>query len=292
MTLDKAKKKICQKEAVHQQHDILKGRDTHPSNDLEGIKYWSKHASSTRKNDSTSCTSKKCTRCSKTKHPRDKCPARDAKCFKCHKKGHYSSLCLSKKTTTAVSTVLGTEQTDASETESDDNFLGTVESQEETQWMSILKVNNLDVTFKIDTGAEFSAINETTFNKLKDIQLKKPQKLLYGPAMSPLTVLGQFTASLTFNHVTCKQKVFMVKDLKHNLLGLPAITSLSLISRMSIVHYNTQDIKKNFSHLFQGLGSLGDEYEIQLKKEAKPVSLHTARNIPLPLRSKVQQELK
>ena len=169
---------------------------------------------------------------------------------------------------------------------------GTVESQGETQWMSVLKVNNLDVSFKIDTGAEVSAINETTFNKLKDIQLKKPQKLFYGPAMSPLTVLGQFTASLTFNHVTCKQKVFVVKDLKHNLLGLPVITSLSLISRMSTVHYNTQDIKKNFSHLFQGLGSLGNEYEIHLKEEAKPVSLHTARNIPLPLRSKVQQELK
>ena len=203
-----AKKKIRQKEVVHQQHDILKGRDIH----LEGIKYKSKHAGSTRKNDGTPHTSKKCTCCGKTKHPRDKCPGRDAECFKCHKKGHYSSLCLSKKTSTAVSTVLGTEQTDASETESDDNFLGTVESQGKTQWMLALKVNNLDVTFKIDTGAEVSAINETTFNKLKDIQLKKPQKLLYGPAMSPLTVLGQFTASLTFNHVTYKQKVFVVKD--------------------------------------------------------------------------------
>ena len=75
LTLDKAKKKIHQKEAVHQQHDISKGRDTHPSSDLEGIKYKSKHAGSTRKNDSTPCTSKKRTRCGKTKHPRDKCPA-------------------------------------------------------------------------------------------------------------------------------------------------------------------------------------------------------------------------
>ena len=292
LTLDKAKKKIRQKEAVHQQHDILKGRDVHPSSDLEGIKYKSKHASSIRKNDSMLGTSKKCTRCGKAKHPRDKCPARDAECFNCHKKGHYSSLCLSKKTTTAVFTIQGTEQTNASETESDDKFLGAIESQQETQWISVLKVNNMKVTFKIDTGAEVSAINEITFNKLQDIQLKKPQKLLYGPAMSPLTVLGQFTANLTYNHVTCKQKIFVVKGLKNNLLGLPAITSLSLISRMSTVHYNTHEVKKNFSHLFQGLGSLGNEYEIHLKEDAKPVSLHTARNIPLPLRGKVQQELK
>ena len=96
----------------------------------------------------------------------------------------------------------------------------------------------------------------------------KLQKLLNGPAMSPLTVLGQFKANFTFNHVTYKQKVFVVKDLQHNLLGLPAITSLSLISRMSTVYYNTYDVKKNFSYLFQGLGGLGDEYEIHLREES------------------------
>ena len=79
---------------------------------------------------------------------------------------------------------------------------------------------------------------------------------------------------------------------QHNLLGLPGITSSSLTSRMSPVHYNTNEVKNNFSHFFQGIGSLGDEYEIHLKKNANPVSLHTARNILLPLRSKVQQELK
>ena len=68
--------------------------------------------------------------------------------------------------------------------------MGTVESQQKTQWLTILKVNNVDVTFKIDTGAEVSAIDETTFKRLQDVQLKKPTRLLYGPAMSPLTILG------------------------------------------------------------------------------------------------------
>ena len=94
------------------------------------------------------------------------------------------------------------------------------------QWVTVLKVNNVDVTFKIDTGAEVSAINETAFNKLQDVQLKKPTRSLHGPAMSPLTVLGQFIGNLTFKRVTCKQKVFVGKGLKHNLLGLPAIASL------------------------------------------------------------------
>ena len=170
--------------------------------------------------------------------------------------------------------------------------MGTVESQQQTQWVTVIKVNNVDVTFKIDTGAEVSAINEIAFNKLQDVQLKKPTRSLYSPAMSPLTVLGQFTANLTFKHVTCKQKVFVVKGLKHNLLGLPAITSLNLISRMNSIQFSAEEVKKLYPHLFQGLGSLGEEYEIQLKEETKPFSLHKARNVPLPLRTKVHKELR
>ena len=111
----------------------------------------------------------------------------------------------------------------------------------------------MDVTFKIDTEAKGSAIDETTFKRLQDVQLKKPTRLLYGPAMSLLTVLGQFTANLTFTHVSCKQKVFVVKVLKHNLLGLPAITSLSLISRINSIQFSAKEIKQLYPHLFQGL---------------------------------------
>ena len=40
--------------------------------------------------------------------------------------------------------------------DSNDNFLGAVDSKQKTQWVSELKVM---VTFKIDTGAEASAIS-------------------------------------------------------------------------------------------------------------------------------------
>ena len=288
LSLDKAKMRIRQKEAVQHQQDILRGNtDTHVASDLEEVKQTrSKRPSGTKshKNDSTPGTSKTYTCCGKAKYPHDKCPAREAECFKCHKKGHYGSLCLSKKPSRSVSNVETTEPPEISETDSDENFLGTVDAQ--------LKVNDVEVKFKIDTGAEVSAINETTFNNLQDVQLKKPTRSLYGPAMAPLTVLGQLTANLTFRQITCKQTVFVVKDLKNNLLGLPAIASLNLISRINSVHCSADEVVKLYPHLFQGLGSLGEEYEIKLKEDAKPFSLHTARNVPLLLRRKVQNELR
>ena len=42
----------------------------------------------------------------------------------------------------------------------------------------------------------------------------------------------------------------------------------------------------------QVLGTLKGDYEIMLKPDAVPAAVYSARNVPLPLKSKVQQELR
>ena len=75
-------------------------------------------------------------------------------------------MCLSKKT--AADSVQGTDTITVSDNDEvvDDNFLGTVDSKQKTQWLTELKANDVTVTFKIDTGAEVSAISETTLRQL------------------------------------------------------------------------------------------------------------------------------
>ena len=51
------------------------------------------------------------------------------------------------------------------------------------------------------------------------------------------------------------------------------------------------DIVDRFPALFQGLGNLGEPYDIQIKPEAKPYSLFTPCHISLPLRPQVKAEL-
>ena len=51
------------------------------------------------------------------------------------------------------------------------------------------------------------------------------------------------------------------------------------------------DLIQRFPKVFKGLGNLGDEFAIKLKPDAKPFALSTPRNIALPLRPKVAQEL-
>ena len=77
-----------------------------------------------------------------------------------------------------------------------------------------------------------------------------------------------------------------------NLLRLPATKGLHPLSVLyNLECYPTTVIKQEFPSSFTGLVTLQDDYEIQVKQDAQPFSLGTARNIPLPLRDKVKQEL-
>ena len=76
---------------------------------------------------------------------------------------------------------------------------------------------------------------------------------------------------------------------KQNLLGFPAIQAVQVLKHVNAV---TQFIPEQFPTLFTGLGTLkGEPYEICLKPEAQPFALYTPRNVSLPLRQKVKEEL-
>ena len=112
-------------------------------------------------------------------------------------------------------------------------------------------------------------------------------------------MVGQFTATLTHKDKSSRQKVYVVKGLNSNLLGLPAITTLHLAARVDattnlgerVTPYEEQ-VHKKFPTVFQGLGNLGDEFTIKLKPSAVPQALYTPRIVPLPLRPQVEEELK
>ena len=88
----------------------------------------------------------------------------------------------------------------------------------------------------------------------------------------------------------------MVKGLRSNLLGLPAIRTLNLATRLDETTaeptpLSPSHIKEHFKKAFQGLGNLGEAYEIRLRPGATPFTLYTPRRVPLTLREKVSLEL-
>jgi len=112
----------------------------------------------------------------------------DVICHKCAKKGHYPSMCRTKKA--------AVEQLEA---ETDDQFLGTLDvgTSVTNLWEVTLLLNGLPVLFKINMGADVSAISQTTFKHLQGVSLTSLNCRLSGPGQHYLQVFGQFTA--TFN---------------------------------------------------------------------------------------------
>ena len=161
-------------------------------------------------------TPKQCTRCGRGVHRRDKCPACDAICRKCHKKGHYSAHCLSKS---LANVTTGTPE----QTHSKTTFLDTIGSDHTTSWTAKINFFGVETLFKLDTGAEATAVSEDTHSALGYPTLLDPSKILYGPTEQKLLVFGQFEGSLQYKPKSSKQQIFVVLGLKINLLGLPAI---------------------------------------------------------------------
>ena len=223
-----------------------------------------------------------CKRCGRERHPAEKCPAKNATCYKCNRIGHFSSQCFSKTAPACMH-----------EVSLDSAFLGAVTSQREPAWTATVLLGKTEVVFKLDTGAEVTAISEATYKQLDTGPLEKASKALYGPTHQSLKVLGQFNGTLVQEHQGHRsmQTVFVVQDLKSNLLGLPAIASLQLLQGVDATYTREVDFHNQFPKVFQGLGTLGEKYQIQLKEGTVPYAIYTPRHVAIPLRGKVREEL-
>ena len=169
LTLEKAKSKIRQREAVGEQQKVLQGA-TKNATSLEEVGSQWRHKSDqprrgfTNRNRTSGKertrdfqSTKSCSRCGKEPHSRDKCPARDATCHRCTKKGHYGSQCRTKQMANVTTeNFLGTA------------FLDTVAGKRSTAWHLTVKLNNQLTKFKLDTGAEVTAISRATYLCMKN----------------------------------------------------------------------------------------------------------------------------
>jgi len=105
--------------------------------------------------------------------------------------------------------------------------------------------------------------------------------------------MGQFEERLYYKNRSSQQKVYVVKGLKINVLGLPAIYALNLASRVdttTVIDYKPL-VEETFLKVFRRLGNLEDPYVIKLAQGAMPHAIYIPRTVALPTRSTVQEEL-
>ena len=265
LTLDKAKKIIRQHEAVHQQQCLLKGAEPQSIEALQHGSYRGNWRQCKTKSKGPPFTREKCTRCGKGAHPHDKCPAKDTECHCCKKKGHYGNMCFSK--TTADSVEAAAESMDTAFL---DNLMPT---KPDTVWFAYIQLNSKQTPFKLDTGAEVTAISGATHQHLGKPKLSHPDKFLYGPSRQPLKVIGKFKGTFTHKGRQSHQQVYVVIGLKTNLLGLPAITALNLAARIDTTAHEDidKDIRKKFPRCLKAWETLVKSLSLSSSQRLNPM---------------------
>ena len=180
LTLDVAVTAVRQSEQVKQQQTVLRGTGVKPVTPIEAVQRGHKHrplAEKKQKESTKYNKAEKCDKCGKTPaHNRDRCPAREAICHKCKKRGHFQTVCRSAK----VSGV-------TTESEEPSAFLGSLGKASENPWTVTLQLDNSPVIFCIDTGAEVTVMSDKTN---LDITRKRVEGTRQPPTSSAKTVEG------------------------------------------------------------------------------------------------------
>ena len=134
-----------------------------------------------QKNQRESLQYKFCTRCGKSPiHDLKDCPAREAICHKCSRRGHFKRYCRS----AARVQEIHQESSGDSSDDTTETFIGIVDTYQETpDWTVNVIMNDHPVEFSIDTGADMTMIPEHIYQQAAgSISLQPTSRRLCGPS--------------------------------------------------------------------------------------------------------------
>lgn len=238
-----------------------------------------------------------CSRCGST-HQINQCPAFGKECYKCKKKNHFGIMCR-KYNNRQVNSLQqsGSDSENSLYVGSIDNVgagqtslnISTIET-----WYTKLLINNVEVNFKLDTGAMVNILSLKTFNNLKI-----PQNVLKPTSVTLKAYTGDNVNVIGVCNIKCMKdnryhdvEFYVVNSNAESLLGLTTCTDLNLIKRVDSLDNDEAKIKISLKYpdLFAGIGKLKKPYHIKLKENVTPV-ISPIRKVPLALMKPLENTL-
>lgn len=240
----------------------------------------------------------KCTYCGGSPHDRKFCPAKNAVCHKCKRRGHFGAACLSN----AVNEVINTEPILIP----DPDGLYEIAAPTGEFWSANVKVDGWTTTFKMDSAAKGTILSDQT-PWLKHVKLDINTREFHGAGGVSLThlVLGQLDATLEIGNRTYRERLYVMRGQHHNLLSKKACQALKLLIPGNGVYTvevkpspiastpSTPDFLAEFPQLFgenPGLLKI-PPVKIRLKADAQPFCLYTPRKVAHPILPRLKQKL-
>ncbi|XP_075724020.1 uncharacterized protein LOC142766073 [Rhipicephalus microplus] len=192
------------------------------------------------------------------------CPANGKICSACGKKGHFAAVCLSASARKKKSTHQAVLE---------EVYFGQLTDQRESGLRKTgVTVNGLPMKFKVDTGADVTAIPTSLYNEQVMGNLKQAKKQLLGRGRTEIATIGLFSATLCWNGRECQEEIYVTDKLHDALLRRLAIKSLDILLEVTASTSKVSDpanILCHYPNLTTGLGLLKTEYKIILLPDAK-----------------------
>ena len=166
------------------------------------------------------------------------CPAANATCSTCQKRGHYAVVCRSMFSVSEVDQEGGSMMQSSGVKSSTvgvvDQQRVTTDHSKDRAWHIKLLVNDdntSSLTWCIDTGAQVSVMPDSLY-KSQYGGLQPTDHQLFGPNNSTLDVKGVVEMTLSNGESQVNEKVYVVKGGSKLLLGMPAIQKFGLIKKI------------------------------------------------------------
>lgn len=232
------------------------------------------------------------------------CPARNQICRNCKQKGHFKTVCRSKKhissrpvheRPTKKIRVIQSEQESKEEPGEEPGFAGghknyyAFYSGNRTNIIGC-RIGGVKWQILIDSGADCNLIPSDAWQQLKDSKINVYSSVkgcnrtlkAYG-SERPLNVLGSFIADIQIGQNSTKAEFFVVDGGQQCLLGDSTSKELGVL-KIGLDIRNVKEDYKPFAKI------AGIQIQIHLDPKVKPV-FQPLRKVPIPLEAAVNRKL-
>ncbi|XP_054267078.1 uncharacterized protein K02A2.6-like [Macrosteles quadrilineatus] len=245
---------------------------------------------------------KKCRKCGYNWHGSlAECPARKAKCDKCSEIGHFFRCCPSRekwmRKNKNVVKEIEQQDSDSGYQQVPEIFIGNIDSSDKA-WVQEVKAScgNQDlglIKFKLDTAADVTMIPVGVLGDfIKTLPLGKCKSPVFSAKKKErINILGTLRLKLEHKGVSVYDLAYISEEITVPLLSRRSCEELNLVRRIFSVDSHDIDWATKYPNLFQGLGNMKGEYKIEMKENAVPYAISTPRVVPIPLKTKVKEQL-